>query len=438
MVAPAAVGGSLCARHPVLLRHPRAGVPAGQPAQRPRRRGGILPLRLQPLRARRVLQGTRGHDPTRRRQFSRSRLSAVPCRLDEGVRPVGQLVRGSAALASPAWRTDRDADAGAGAALDAAWMAGGRRRADGGMAAQRGDEQLSAVRNAVRVSGGTRPAPAARGARSAPRRMGRGKRHRLLAGGADQCRADSVRATAKDSSSSARALINLVQGSWPSMHSAYQASMKHDPDGAIIMAAIERESAVMTQSPRAGLALIAHRMASRPGHYLWWYLSKPALLWDWDIRIGQGDVYVYPTRNSPFKSNVAFRAVGALCHSLNPWFFALAIVGALLALLPRQAPQPDQAAAALMFVFVTLVYSVLQAEPRYSVPFRGLEIVLSAFAAHRLRRYIGQKRTLAKIRATTTQQLPTLDDPIVESAPNPAPEPANDAAGILPPSTPSH
>src|SRR5574337_425357 len=120
-----------------------------------------------------------------------------------------------------------------------------------------------------------------------------------------------IHATAKDSSSSGRALINLVQGSWPSMHSAYQASMKHDPDGAIIMAAIERESAVMTQSPRAGLALIAHRMASRPGHYLWWYLSKPALLWDWDIRIGQGDVYVYPTRNSPFKSNVAFRAVGA-------------------------------------------------------------------------------------------------------------------------------
>src|SRR5574337_1066310 len=196
--------------------------------------------------------------------------------------------------------------------------------------------------------------------------------------------------------------------------------------------------ATAKDSSSSGLALIAHRMASRPGHYLWWYLSKPALLWDWDIRIGQGDVYVYPTRNSPFKSNVAFRAVGALCHSLNPWFFALAIVGALLALLPRQAPQPDQAAAALMFVFVPLVSSVLQAEPRYSVPFRGLEIVLSAFAAHRLRRYIGQKRTLAKIRATTTQQLPTLDDPIVESAPNPAPEPANDAAGILPPSTPSH
>src|SRR5574337_609948 len=431
MVAPAAVGGSLCARHPLLLRHPRAGVPAGQPAQRPRRRGGILPLRLQPLRARRVLQGTRGHDPTRRRQFSRSRLSAVPCRLDEGVRPVGQLVRGSAALASPAWRTDRDADAGAGAGLD-------RHRA--GWAAASGiGFSLAALTNAVLI-----PFAPLLAVYLFVRKKASGVFCASLAIAALavvtpwMVRNSLIHATAKDSSSSGRALINLVQGSWPSMHSAYQASIKHDPDGAIIMAAIERESAVMTQSPRAGLALIAHRMASRPGHYLWWYLSKPALLWDWDIRIGQGDVYVYPTRNSPFKTNLAFRAVGALCHSLNPWLFALAIVGALLALLPRQAPQPDQAAAALMFVFVTLVYSVLQAEPRYSVPFRGLEIVLSAFAAHRLRRYIGQKRTLAKIRATTTQQLPTLDDPIVESAPNPAPEPANDATGILPPSTPSH
>lgn len=193
-----------------------------------------------------------------------------------------------------------------------------------------------------------------------------------------------IHGTGKDSSSSGRALINLVQGSWPSMHSAYQASMKHDPDGTIIMKAIERESAVMKESPRAGLALIAHRMASRPGHYLWWYLSKPALLWDWDIRIGQGDVYVYPTRNSPFKSNVAFRAVEALCRSLNPWLFVLAMAGSVMALLPRQQAQEDRATAGLMLLFVTLVYSILQAEPRYSVPFRGLEIALSIFASYRV------------------------------------------------------
>lgn len=207
---------------------------------------------------------------------------------------------------------------------------------------------------------------------------------------------------ASNSSSSERALINLVQGSWPSMHSAYQAAMKHDPDGTIIMAAIERESATIQESPAAGLALIGHRMATHPGQYLRWYLSKPALLWDWDIRIGQGDVYVYPTRNSPFKINVVYRVIAALCRALNPWLFVLTIAGCFLALLPRRQTSPDRTAAApaaLMLIFVTLVYSILQAEPRYSVSFRGLEIMLAMFAASRVRLGIGRMQELAKTRS---------------------------------------
>jgi 4-amino-4-deoxy-L-arabinose transferase-like glycosyltransferase len=209
-----------------------------------------------------------------------------------------------------------------------------------------------------------------------------------------------VTTESRDTSSSGRALLNFVQGSWPDMHSAYQASMKHDPDGTLIMFAIARESAVMEQSPRAGLALVWHRMASRPGHYLWWYLGKPALLWDWDIRIGQGDVYVYPTRNSPFKTEAAFRAVAALCRTLNPWLFVFAAAGCVLMLLPRQRTPPDRTATMLMLVFVTTVYSVLQAEPRYSVPFRGPEIVVATFVAYRLSQLLRQMRLLG---ATPTE-----------------------------------
>lgn len=199
-----------------------------------------------------------------------------------------------------------------------------------------------------------------------------------------------------DTSSSGRALLNFVQGSWPDMHSAYQASMKHDPDGIIIMSAITRESTLMEQSPRAGLALVWHRMSSCPSHYLWWYLGKPALLWDWDIRIGQGDVYVYPTRNSPFKTDAAFRAVAALCRTLNPWLFVSAAAGCVLMLLPRRRTPPDRVATMLMLVFVTTVYSVLQAEPRYSVPFRNPEIVVATFVAYRLSQSIRKMRRLGK------------------------------------------
>lgn len=196
-----------------------------------------------------------------------------------------------------------------------------------------------------------------------------------------------------DASSSGRALVNLVQGSWPSYHSAYQAAMKHDPDGIIVMTAIDREMTTIQSDPSAGLSLIGHRMAGNPGSYIRWYLSKPALLWGWNIRMGQGDIYVYPTRNSPFKVNPIYRAASAISYSLNPWLFVLAIVGGLLAVLPKRQIQPGIAAAALTLAFVTLVYSVLQAEPRYAIPFRGPEIMLAVFAAYRGIHVIAQFRT---------------------------------------------
>lgn len=201
-----------------------------------------------------------------------------------------------------------------------------------------------------------------------------------------------------DASSSGRALTNLVQGSWPSYHSAYQAAMKHDSDGTIIMAAIDREIATAQAHPLAGLTLIGRRIASDPGNYLRWYLSKPALLWGWNIRMGQGDIYVYPVRNSPFKVNPAYRAVGALTHSLNSWLFVLTIAGGMLAMLPRHQIQPSILVTALTLTFITAVYSTLQAEPRYAIPFRGPEIMLAVFAAYQGLRTIAQfmARTQAK------------------------------------------
>jgi 4-amino-4-deoxy-L-arabinose transferase-like glycosyltransferase len=182
------------------------------------------------------------------------------------------------------------------------------------------------------------------------------------------------------SSSSGRALINLVQGSWPSMHSAYQAAMKHDPNGIMIMTVINQEIATIQAHPTVGLARIWRRMASHPDEYIRWYLSKPALLWGWNIRIGQGDVYVYPTRNSPFQTDPVYHIAAAICHAINPWLFVLTIAGCLLALLPRLQAPPSLVVTALTLLFVTAIYSVLQAEPRYSIPFRGLEILLAMFA----------------------------------------------------------
>jgi hypothetical protein len=47
-----------------------------------------------------------------------------------------------------------------------------------------------------------------------------------------------------------------------------------------------------------------------------------------------------------------------------------------------------------MLLFVTLVYSFLQAKPHYFVPFRGLEIVLAACVVSRLRAAVALARKL--------------------------------------------
>jgi len=193
-------------------------------------------------------------------------------------------------------------------------------------------------------------------------------------------------------SSEGRALINLVQGSWPSYQDAYAAAMKHDPTGEFIMHVIQNEITLLQGDHVAGLEQIGRRMRRNPSEYIFWYLRKPALFWGWNIRIGQGDIYVYATRNSPFETNPFYRAAKAVTHALNPLLFALALVGSLIAALIDRSKQHSVAAAALTILFVTVVYSTLQAEPRYSIPFRGLEIVLAMFTVHQTTRYLGRLR----------------------------------------------
>ena len=199
------------------------------------------------------------------------------------------------------------------------------------------------------------------------------------------------------SSSTDRALTNLVQGSWTTYHIAYQAKAAGSPEHNALMAPIDQETAAIQQDFGNGLSQMWDRMAKQPGTYVRWYLYKPFMLWDWSVRVGQGDIYVFPTRHSPFETRVAYRLVAAICRALNPWLFILAIAGCLLALMPKQQSHAEIGAAGLMCLFVTGVYSVLQADPRYSVPYRGLEIMLAVFSVyHGCRRLVSSRHFSAK------------------------------------------
>jgi len=192
-------------------------------------------------------------------------------------------------------------------------------------------------------------------------------------------------------SSTDRALINFVQGAWPDYHSAWRASFSGNASekehSKFVSDGYEREFGELKRSPIKGGKAILERFGGHPWRYACWYLlEKPHLLWDWDIRIGQGDIYVYPTRHSPFDGNPCWIALYALCHAINLLLMLLALASLFFAWSKRSvlfASPSDHidrgalAAVACLVVFVTTIYSVLQAEPRYSIAFRPFEMLLA-------------------------------------------------------------
>jgi len=201
-------------------------------------------------------------------------------------------------------------------------------------------------------------------------------------------------------SSSGRALQNAIEGSWPEYHSSYMASVFGDPDGRRIQEAIRHETEVMMASRSAGIRLVSARIRAQPLSYLAWYASKPALLWDWSIRMGAGNIYQYATRHSLLDEQPLLKAIVAICWALNPIIMVLALAGVLLVWANGRDNAALPLATAALAVYVTIVYSLLQAEPRYSIPFRGIEIALAVEGVRQSARWLSSR----KDRSTPAQQ----------------------------------
>ena len=178
---------------------------------------------------------------------------------------------------------------------------------------------------------------------------------------------------------------NFVQGSWPQFLIAL-GSRFDNPISAQIVEAEAAEESLFVENPIAGSHSIAERMSLDPGYYARWYLAtKPFLLWDWAIRVGWGDIYFLETTHSPFTSVPMLGLIKRLYVIANPvlFFFALlTLIGIVVALVvKRQRSEIALVVVALVFFYVTTVHVVLQAEPRYSIPYRPLEVLLSLTSA---------------------------------------------------------
>lgn len=180
-------------------------------------------------------------------------------------------------------------------------------------------------------------------------------------------------------SASSRVAVNFVQGSWPQYHEQY-AMMTTDRGAADTMAAIDAEYRLVAASPVDGLQAVGRRLLASPGHYLAWYLHKPLELWGWNIGIGQGDVYVFATRQPLLAVNPVLRATTGVIFLAAPFIMLAAFIGMILALGRCGPGRLTLCAVAALALYATLVYTVLQADARYATPLRGVEVLLAVSA----------------------------------------------------------
>lgn len=182
----------------------------------------------------------------------------------------------------------------------------------------------------------------------------------------------SIRNSYAGTTGDTRAWQNLEQGSWREFHFA-EKFWPVDPHARQVRDQIDAEMVVLLHDHLRGLHMMVKRMATHPLDTLRWYaLQKPYLLWDWSIRIGAGGPYTLDVKNSPLDRGL-LGGWKSLAKQLNPALFVFAAGFALLHFMRQTSIAPS----ALFFLYITAIHDVFQAEPRYAIAYRPIEMVLA-------------------------------------------------------------
>lgn len=155
------------------------------------------------------------------------------------------------------------------------------------------------------------------------------------------------------------------------------------------------------------------RAGAEKVRYLTWYLlQKPVWLWGYNIVQGASDAYVYPVQHSIFESVPVVDASRSVMRALHPWFAVLAFCGGCFSLL-RSRTRP----LGIAVIWCTLVYTLLVPDPRYLVPLRAVQAVLSVWVADLLwQKWRRRSCAEAKVVAAATAQDPLRKNCTAEAA----------------------
>ena len=166
-------------------------------------------------------------------------------------------------------------------------------------------------------------------------------------------------------SSSSRLFENLVIGS----HSNFYKVLRNDYRDPNNPAILDLKS--LNGSYRAFANLFIERVHADPLHYAkWYFFDKPLLLWSWSILVGSGDIYINPVIDSPYQDSILFVSSYKFMKLVHQCLFVFAIFS--ICFFRFSATKADDIPVFLyiLLVYVSSVYVISQAEPRYSIPLR--------------------------------------------------------------------
>jgi 4-amino-4-deoxy-L-arabinose transferase-like glycosyltransferase len=192
---------------------------------------------------------------------------------------------------------------------------------------------------------------------------------------------------AGQSASRERAAFNFVFGMYRDGHQQwFDFRVRNDAEAATFFARVDDDTARVAAERGIAFELLADRAAETGTLDLirWYLIEKPWLFWDWSIRVGQGDLAVNKLDRPPFQVDPPFRILASIAKAANPLLVALAALACVYVLLGwRRRDDPRALALAVTVTCVlmhTAVHVVLQAEPRYSIPLRPLQLALAIAA----------------------------------------------------------
>lgn len=195
-----------------------------------------------------------------------------------------------------------------------------------------------------------------------------------------------MRNTATEGPAGAPSLLvnTLYHGSFPNMMyrddpRTYGFAYRFDPE---IENASRNLSSVLTH--------ITTLARQNPVRYAKWYLiGKSGFFLSWSLIAGGGDIYVYPTPVSPYRSSAFFKALKDTTFLLHWPLMLLAVFSAFLAFRRRASPNSTslrlgEALLAFVFLYAIVLHILGAPYPRYGIPFRPLAYILAFCLLHQI------------------------------------------------------